>query len=195
MDSGAGFTEIGDTAVVLTGQHGTLTVDETGDYFYRPSATLGYSAVDLFDTFTYQLVQPDGTVATSTLTVTIDVPADGTAAATNFASQAADSEIDVIALDAFLAPGLDADASVIVSDDNSAIGRAIYDVFEGQGELESVLADYLPPEETTALEGVGDARHPTFAVDVAVPAVVDPLDYIVAPEDPDRLGTNTNSVF
>ncbi len=195
VDSGAGFTEIGDTAVVLTGQHGTLTVDETGDYFYRPSATLGYSAVDLFDTFTYQLVQPDGTVATSTLTVTIDVPADGTAAATNFASQAADSEIDVIALDAFLAPGLDADASVIVSDDNSAIGRAIYDVFEGQGELESVLADYLPPEETTALEGVGDARHPTFAVDVAVPAVVDPLDYIVAPEDPDRLGTNTNSVF
>jgi len=195
VNSGAGFTEIGDTAVVLTGQHGTLTVDETGDYLYRPSATLGYSAVDLFDTFTYQLVQPDGTVATSTLTVTIDVPADGTAAATSFASQAADSEIDVIALDAFLAPGLDADASVTVSHDNSAIGRAIYDVFEGQGELESVLADYLPPEETTALEGVGDAGHPTFAVDVAVPAVVDPLDYIVAPEDPDRLGTNTNFVF
>ncbi|MES3043815.1 BapA/Bap/LapF family large adhesin [Sphingomonas faeni] len=194
VDSGTGFTEIGDTEVVLTGQHGTLTIDETGDYLYRPSATLGYSAVDLFDTFTYQLVQPDGTVATSTLTVTIDVPADGTAAAI-FASQAAGSEIDVIALDAFLAPGLDADASVAVADDGSAIGRAIYEVFEGQGELESVLANYLPPEETTALDGVGDAGHPSFAVDVAMPAVVDPLDYIVAPEDPDRFGTNANSVF
>jgi VCBS repeat-containing protein len=195
VDSGAGFTEIGDTAVVLTGQYGTLTVNETGDYLYSPSATLGYSTVDLFDTFTYQVIQPNGTVATSTLTVTIDVPADGTIAAASVSSQIVGIETDVIALDAFVTSAIDADASVTVAPDSDAIGRAIYDVFEGQGELENVLANFLPPEQPAALEGVGDAGHPAFAIDVAMPAVADPLDYIVAPEDPDRHGTNTNPVY
>lgn len=195
VDSGAGFSEVGDTAAVLTGQHGTLTINETGDYLYRPNATLGYSTVDLFDTFTYQVIQPNGTVATSTLTVTIDVPADGTIAAASVSSQIAGIETDVITLDAFVTSAIDADASVTVAPDSDAIGRAIYDVFEGQGELENVLANFLPPEQPAALEGVGDAGHPAFAIDVAMPAVADPLDYIVAPEDPDRHGTNTNPVY
>jgi VCBS repeat-containing protein len=203
VNAGTGFAEIGDTAVTLTGQHGTLTVDETGDYLYRPNPTLGYSAVDLFDTFTYQVIQPNGTVATSSLTVTIDVPADNAPAVMSFASHetshdssyVAGIDTDVIALDAFITQATDVDASVAAAHDNSAIGRAIYAVFEGQGELENVLANFLPPEQHTALEGVGDAGHPAFAIDVAMPAVADPLDYIVAPEDPDRHGTHSNSVY
>jgi VCBS repeat-containing protein len=195
VNSGAGFAEVGDTAVVLNGQHGTLTVNETGDYLYSPNATLGYSTVDLFDTFTYQVIQPNGTAATSTLTVIIDVPADGTIAATSVASQMVGIETDVIALDAFLTPAIDADASVTVAPDSDAIGRAIYDVFEGQGELENVLANYLPPEPPAVLEGIGDAGYSTIAIDVAMPTVVDPLAYIVAVEDLDRYSNNTNSVY
>lgn len=141
------------------------------------------------------MIQPNGTAATSTLTVIIDVPADGTIAATSVASQMVGIETDVIALDAFLTPAIDADASVTVAPDSDAIGRAIYDVFEGQGELENVLANYLPPEPPAVLEGIGDAGYSTIAIDVAMPTVVDPLAYIVAVEDLDRYSNNTNSVY
>ena len=60
-----GFVEIGDAPITVAGRYGTLTVNEVGDYTYHPSTTLGYSATDLVDNFTYQLVQPNGTLATA----------------------------------------------------------------------------------------------------------------------------------
>ncbi|WP_370310399.1 BapA/Bap/LapF family large adhesin [Sphingobium abikonense] len=73
VGTGSGFVEVGDTPVTLQGSYGALTVTETGDYSYTPRGTIPYSTVDLVDSFTYQIVQPNGVTSTATLNVTIDV--------------------------------------------------------------------------------------------------------------------------
>ena len=73
VGTGSGFVEVGDTPVTVQGSYGTLTVTETGDYSYTPRGTIPYSTVDLVDSFTYQIVQPNGVTSTATLNVTIDV--------------------------------------------------------------------------------------------------------------------------
>jgi VCBS repeat-containing protein len=64
---------VGETPVTITGVYGTLTVNETGHYTYTPSNTMPHSTVNLVDSFTYQIVQPNGVSATATLNVTINV--------------------------------------------------------------------------------------------------------------------------
>ena len=73
VGTGSGFVEVGDTPVTVQGSYGALTVTETGDYSYTPRGTIPYSTVDLVDSFTYQIVQPNGVTSTATLNVTIDV--------------------------------------------------------------------------------------------------------------------------
>ncbi|MFN3433124.1 MAG: BapA/Bap/LapF family large adhesin, partial [Sphingomonas sp.] len=192
VDTGGGFTEVGDTPVTLTGRYGTLTLDEAGGYVYQPSASLGYSATDLTDSFTYQLAQPNGSVATATLTVTIDVPADGTAATATSAiatTAMVAAEPDVVPLDAFVLH----DAEVAHTPASpSATGLATYDLFEGKGELEDVLSHYLAAQRPDDGVPATDMPHPTMVIHAPMPAVVDPLDYLVTLPDQDHIGNTIN---
>ncbi|RDE04987.1 BapA/Bap/LapF family large adhesin [Sphingomonas aracearum] len=195
IGTGATFTEVGDTPLSIAGRYGTLTVTETGDYTYRPSGTLPYSAVDLLDSFTYQLVQPNGVVSTATLNVRIDVPGDNAApVATTFAV-----ENDVVSLamvagpEAHPATGVEQhDASVVVGGghpDVQPTGIAPFDLFEGQGDVPDVLARYL--DEHAQAQPAPD--FPTVApAPEAVPIEhtasdpVDPLGYLALPVDQTR---------
>jgi VCBS repeat-containing protein len=73
VGTGSGFVEVGETAVTIQGAYGRLTVNETGHYSYTPGTTIAHSTVNLVDSFTYQIVQPNGVSATATLDVTINV--------------------------------------------------------------------------------------------------------------------------
>ncbi|MEG8014409.1 BapA/Bap/LapF family large adhesin [Sphingomonas sp. 22R3R2A-7] len=194
VDAGGGFAEIGATPVTLTGTYGTLTVNETGGYVYQPSASLGYSAVDLTDSFTYQLVQPNGAASSAVLTVTIDVPADGPAVApvpaTLFAAFAA-GEDGAIPLDALT---LDSGESVIVTPDGAAIGLAAYDLFEGKGELEDVLSHYLTEPQADPASDTAEFVHPAAVENTMLPVVEDPFSFLATLPDQDQNGTVTNHV-
>ncbi len=194
VDAGGGFAEIGATPVTLTGTYGTLTVNETGGYVYQPSASLGYSAVDLTDSFTYQLVQPNGVASSAVLTVTIDVPADGPAvapvSATLFAAYAA-GEDGAIPLDALT---LDSGESVIVTPDGAAIGLAAYDLFEGKGELEDVLSHYLTEPQADPASDTAEFVHPAAVENTMLPVVEDPFSFLATLPDQDQNGTVTNHV-
>ena len=192
VDRGTGFAEVGDTPVVLTGRYGSLTVNEAGGYSYQASATLAYSAVDLFDTFTYQLVQPNGATSTATLTVTIDVPADGPASlAASAVSFTAALDTDVIALDGATAHV----AAIAPPAEGAAVSLAAYDLFEGKGDLEDVLTRYLATQTDDRSTEVAAAGHPPMIADVIAPPVADPLDYLaISPDDHDRHGITTNHV-
>jgi VCBS repeat-containing protein len=174
--------------VTLTGLHGTLIVDETGGYVYQPSASLGYSAVDLTDSFTYQLAQPNGIVASATLTVTIDVPADGVAphATAMTAMQTLQVEADVIPLDA-----LTVHAGVtLAAPDATAIGLATYDLFEGRGELEDVLSHYLVGQQHDAVLPTAETQVSTSVEVASTSPMVDSLDFLVTLQDQDHNGSN-----
>ncbi len=194
VDAGGGFAEIGATPVTLTGAYGTLTVNETGGYVYQPSASLGYSAVDLTDSFTYQLVQPNGVASSAVLTVTIDVPADGPAVApvpaTLFAAFAA-GEDGAIPLDALT---LDSGESAIVTPDGAAIGLAAYDLFEGKGELEDVLSHYLTEPQADPASDTAEFVHPAAVENTMLPVVEDPFSFLAPLPDQDQNGTVTNHV-
>ncbi len=194
VDAGGGFAEIGATPVTLTGAYGTLTVNETGGYVYQPSASLGYSAVDLTDSFTYQLVQPNGVASSAVLTVTIDVPADGPAVApvpaTLFAAFAA-GEDGAIPLDALT---LDSGESVVVTPDGAAIGLAAYDLFEGKGELEDVLSHYLTEPQADPASDTAEFVHLAAVENTMLPVVEDPFSFLATLPDQDQNGTVTNHV-
>ncbi len=196
VNAGGGFTEVGDTPVALVGQHGTLTVDETGGYVYQPSATLGYSATDLLDTFTYQLVQPNGVLATATLSVTIDVPADGAAIVSSASSSTipADAlavEADVIPLDALTPVAVEAHPG---TPDAGATVAATYDLFEGRGEVEDVLSHYLGTQGRVETTDPAETVRPVMAFDAPMPAVADPFDYLVTTPEQYRDETASNHV-
>ncbi len=196
VNAGGGFTEVGDTPVALVGQHGTLTVDETGGYVYQPSATLGYSATDLLDTFTYQLVQSNGVLATATLSVTIDVPADGAAIVSSASSSTipADAlvvEADVIPLDALTPVAVEAHPG---TPDAGATVAATYDLFEGRGEVEDVLSHYLGTQGGVETTDPAETVRPVMAFDARMPAVADPLDYLVTTPEQYRDETASNHV-
>ncbi|MGK6321435.1 Ig-like domain-containing protein, partial [Sphingomonas sp. DT-204] len=78
VNDGTGFVDVGDAGLTINGTYGTLTVTETGEYVYTPRADLPHSASDLVDSFTYQLVSPDGQTETGTLEVLVDVSGAGT---------------------------------------------------------------------------------------------------------------------
>ncbi len=191
VDAGGGFAEIGATPVTLTGTYGTLTVNETGGYVYQPSASLGYSAVDLTDSFTYQLVQPNGVASSAVLTVTIDVPADGPAVAPVSATLFAAGDDGAIPLDALT---LDSGESVIVTPDGAAIGLATYDLFDGKGELEDVLSHYLTEPQADPASDTAEFVHPAAVENTMLPVVEDPFSFLATLPDQDQNGTVTNHV-
>lgn len=184
---GGALQDVG-TSASITGRHGTLTVDESGHFTYVPSATLAFSAIDLVDTFTYQLVQPNGVVATSTLSVTIDVPGDGTIAASDMLFRVDPIEDDVIAL------GHIASAPPVEVAGGAEMGFATYDLFEGRGELEDVLSHYLDSTDGNKIGANGEVTALPAPIDMPTAAGADPLGYLVLDLDQHHTGSLSNTV-
>jgi VCBS repeat-containing protein len=63
------FTEVTDT-VEVEGLYGTLTLSADGGYSYAADPDL--SAIGAEDVFTYQIIHPNGDIATATLTIDIE---------------------------------------------------------------------------------------------------------------------------
>ena len=196
--SGGSYVEVGETPLTITGAHGTLTIDETGHYTYQPSATLGYAAVDPVDSFSYQLVQPDGQVSTARLDVAVDIN-NGAAPVLPIVSagfMVLAPEQDVVSLSLTAAHPADTAAT---TDHHLAQATLAFDYMEGQGSVEDVLGRYLDAQGATDTTG-HEASTVTVAADVTTdtsttPPVDDPLAYLaVSPTHEDERLTALHSV-
>ncbi len=173
LGSGGAFTEIGDAGLTVAGRYGTLTVSEAGDYVYRPGTTIAYSPTDLVDSFTYELVQPNGAVSTATLNVTLDVPGDGAFVASATPTLLSLSVAAAVPLDGI--ESVTADAGPTAHD--VQLGAFTYAMFEGQGEVEVVLDRYL-----AEIADGGVSAPATVTVDAIAPPVAaeaGQFDYLV----------------
>ena len=182
VDSGSGFTEVGDTPVTLTGSHGTLTVDEAGNYHYEPDPALAYSASDLTDSFTYQVQHPNGETATAELTISLDTIDPGGALP---AMAVAGAPAGLVMLAGF-------DDMAAMSGDEAAMPDALaYDLFEGQGDLVSVLENYLENEDSSKSDQFSELvqtdTNQTEIVEIDQ-NVSDPLSYLSINPDDDLSG-------
>jgi large repetitive protein len=167
VQSGGSFVEVGDTPITITGAHGTLTVDETGHYTYQPSASLTYSGTDTIDSFTYQLVQPNGTVATAHLDIAVDI--------NNGAAPALAEAVPLAMFSAVAGPE-------VLAADHAPISFGLID---GQDSVETLLGQFLHDRQEALGSGAADtasveAPAPEIA---AAPVADDPLQYLVTPSD------------
>lgn len=140
IETADGFTEVGDAPLTVNGRYGTLRVDETGTYVYTPHADLPYAPADLSESFTYQIVQPGGAVSTATLTLTIDMPADGVAGRSLAGAAMDEPDIGSIQFDALLEGDREPGRIFEHGSERDSLAR---DMFAGPGELEAVLDAYL----------------------------------------------------
>ncbi|UIJ44857.1 Ig-like domain-containing protein [Sphingomonas cannabina] len=193
VNDGTGFVEVDDGGRAITGLYGTLTVSETGEYSYAPRTDLPHSASDLIDSFTYQLVSPDGRTEAATLDVTIDVSGAGTTgfaafAATTFGAETA----DVIELGSLAAAPAEAAGA-----DPSTMASLLYDMFEGRGDLENVLQAYLdePKDDSTIGADADNGIPNTTEVMTVQSEVNDPLSYITIVDDPERDQINSTHLI
>ncbi|MDF2495453.1 BapA/Bap/LapF family large adhesin, partial [Sphingomonas sp.] len=184
VDGGGGFVEVSDGGAQIAGRFGTLTIDEAGNYVYQPSSSLAYSASDLVDSFTYQIVQPNGAVATATLSVTIDVPGDGLSAQ--------GAPVEAIVLDAFDLG--DNDAVLAGAGEEADFSDLV--LLEDPGEIEAVLADYLRGTDPEAADTLvaEPAAAPLGTLDPAFGSG-DPMAYLVLAEDLERNRPQEHSQF
>lgn len=161
-------------ATNVTGAHGTLVINPNGSYTYTPTADA--ASIGTSDVFEYTLRSPSNEFESANLTINIQ---SGAPAVQALAFSAAGEE-DVVSLAAFAggegqpAPG------------NEPTGDPAYDLFEGQGDLETVLQGYLDTmisSEPDTGDGAGLAEQAAASDPVA--PVEDPLAYLaVVSHDP-----------
>ncbi|HVJ43366.1 MAG TPA: calcium-binding protein, partial [Dongiaceae bacterium] len=87
--NGSAFVDAAAAGTSVVGLYGTLTINDAGDYTYHPAANV--ANVGQVDTFTYELVQPDGGHDTATLSIQIGSSNSLTAAAVHTGSDIADN--------------------------------------------------------------------------------------------------------
>ncbi|MGK6319255.1 BapA/Bap/LapF family large adhesin, partial [Sphingomonas sp. DT-204] len=192
VNDGTGFVDVGDAGLTINGTYGTLTVTETGEYVYTPRADLPHSASDLVDSFTYQLVSPDGRTETAALEVTVDVSGAGTTGIAPFAASTFSlATADVVELGSYAAEPVET-----VNADKAVLASLAYDMFEGQGDLENVLRGYLdePNESTIGAESDNSIPNITEMDTVQIEAQ-DPLSYLTMPDDPEKDSINSAHII
>jgi VCBS repeat-containing protein len=181
VQSGGTFVEVGNTPVTIAGLYGTLTVDELGHYTYQPSTTLGYAAADPIDSFTYQLVQPNGTVDTAQLNVTIDIN-NGVAPTTMTALamfDAEDSGSDMLSMALFSAEPVSA---FHVDTEHAPLPFTLEDT----DTIDDLLGRYMNDGSTPADDQQGVAASaglPETTSMYVEPMPVDPLGYLSLADD------------
>ncbi|WP_210358191.1 BapA/Bap/LapF family large adhesin [Sphingomonas beigongshangi] len=183
---GGAFVEVPDSPLTIAGTYGSLTVDAAGHYTYQPSTTLAYAVADPVDSFTYQIVQPNGTIATAQIDIAVDInngatpvlPA--TAGITEpIAFAVPDTDVMALGMAAPLAP----------SPVSHATASALTVDLDDQATVHDLLGRFLDAQGATdhaAPVAPAEAAPPTPAVETAVATLPeDPLAYIV-PADPDH---------
>lgn len=100
-------------------------------------------------------------------------------------------DLNVIPLDALTVQSIESGAFAAAG---PVIGLATYDLFEGQGELEDVLSQYLAaePQALTGEEPDTVSFDPIVVTEIAT--VVDPFDYLATIPDQDQNGLVTSHV-
>jgi VCBS repeat-containing protein len=186
MQSGGGFVAVGDTPLSITGAHGTLTVDAAGDYSYHPSASLGYSASDPVDSFIYQIVQPNGEVATARLDVTIDI----NNGQSSFSSSMAVLSVDSLASGHGLAETvplsmLSGEPATTGATDAGAPPHPSFSLSESDGSVTELLGRFLNDQHSiVAPDTPAPAPSDHATVDLApAPVPDDPLSYLAPSND------------
>ncbi|QRY96341.1 BapA prefix-like domain-containing protein [Sphingomonas paucimobilis] len=198
--TGTGFQEIGDTPITLNGAHGQLTINETGGYTYTPVGVT-YAATDPIDSFTYQLIQPDGQFSTARLDVAVNIN-NGVAPVFPTATITALSADSALHLDADVVPmTLSADhmAPADTPATDQADARLALSLMEGQGSIEDVLGHYLDAHQTTAdvttaNDNVGVTATVTD-INSTVPIMDDPLAYLTVSVDPEQEKMSTMHIM
>ncbi|WP_294237294.1 BapA/Bap/LapF family large adhesin [uncultured Sphingomonas sp.] len=190
---GGSFVDVGDAGQTLTGAHGTLTIDEVGRYTYQPTTPVAYAATDPIDSFTYQIVQPDGQVSTARLDVAIDIANNGVAPAFPTATITALSADDAVTLHADVVPMTLMAADHPVATADHADARLALSLMEGQGSVEDVLSRYLDALGPDTGAGTGLAANvelhanPVVTDPIATPDLpLDPLGYLTVSVDPEH---------
>jgi VCBS repeat-containing protein len=189
---GGSFVDVGDAGITLTGAHGALTIDEVGRYTYQPTTPVAYAAADPIDSFTYQLVQPDGQVSTARLDVAIDIANNGVVPAFPAATLAALSVEDQANLTADVVPMMLSSAEqpeALATVDHGEARMALL-MMEGQGSVEDVLSRYLDAQAPIGESGMGPTdlhAMPTPTEPIVTPDLPqDPLGYLTVSVDPDH---------
>ncbi|MGF7154130.1 beta strand repeat-containing protein, partial [Novosphingobium gossypii] len=178
--------------VTVNGLYGALTLNADGSYVYRPFDTLPYFNTPRVDSFDYHLVHPSGQVAEGTLDVTVRPNGAGvtsTFQASAFSAETGGLETDSVHIDSLLATAsADEHAAPTARSAPEPTGITVYDMFEGQGTLESVLDNYLKTSQSHEDHGTSAVPNPANdASDTSIAAVpeADPLGYLVLhPNDP-----------
>ncbi len=176
MQSGGNFVEVGESPLVINGAYGTLTVNETGHYSYTPSASLAYSGTDPIDSFTYQVLQPNGTVATARLDITVDINNGVTPTASIMETHSLADAVPVTMM--FAAEPVSAPPEL------AAHKVAAFDLIDSQDNLDGLLGQFLVEHASTA-DGAapGGNAEPAVQVLAVAPVAEDPLNYLVNPSD------------
>jgi len=178
--------------VTVNGLYGTLTLNSDGSYVYRPFETLSYFNTPRVDSFDYHLVHPSGQVAEGTLDVTVQP--NGAGVTSTFQASAFSAEPEIVDTDSVHIDSLLATAS---GDEHSALAArsasepnavTVYDMFEGQGTIETVLENYLKTSqshEDHSTSSLPNAANDTSDTGIAAAPETDPLGYLVLhPSDP-----------
>ncbi|OSZ65191.1 hypothetical protein CAP40_15445, partial [Sphingomonas sp. IBVSS2] len=179
VQMGGNFVQVGDTPLTITGAYGTLTVTETGHYTYQPSASLTYSGTDPVDSFTYQLVQPNGTIATAHLDVTVDINNGVTPTAMIVEPPAL---ADTVPLAMFSAEATTAPTTAATTEH----APVPYSLSDNQGSVEDLLGQFLHDRQAasdTSAPPVAASAAPAAQDIAAAPVPDDPLHYLVTAND------------
>ncbi|MFC3441716.1 BapA/Bap/LapF family large adhesin [Sphingobium rhizovicinum] len=151
VGTGSGFVEVGETPITVNATYGTLTVNETGHYSYTPGTAIAHSTVNLVDSFTYQIVQPNGVSATATLDVTINV-ATGAASSLLSVEQASLLVEDVVVPteDTHAAASLMSNQAASEPDDGASPAVEIASLSSGDLILAATQSDAVDPSDPMA---------------------------------------------
>jgi len=183
VQSGGSFIEVGETPITIVGAHGTLTVNETGHYSYTPSATLAYSGTDPIDSFTYQVLQPNGTVATARLDVTVDINNGVTPTLMVLETH---SLADAVPLTTLVAGPVAEEHGTAITAEH---GPTTFGLLDGQDTVEDLLGQFLHDRQQTievsSTPTVISEGHASPDISAA-PVPSDPLHYLVSPNDLDQ---------
>ncbi|WP_322964062.1 BapA/Bap/LapF family large adhesin [Sphingomonas fuzhouensis] len=188
---GGGFVEVGETPLTVTGTYGTLTINEVGQYSYQPSTRLTYAGTDPIDSFTYQIVQPDGQLSTARLDVAVDInngvaPVFPATLTTLAVEEPLHLHGDVVPMTL----AVEHDAAVPMTADHADTQLAL-SLMEGQGSVEDVLSRYLDAHSVPS-EPVTESTHDVSVMPIVTdtiaeaPVPQDPLGYLSVSVDPEQ---------
>ncbi|PYE23896.1 VCBS repeat-containing protein [Rhizobium sp. PP-CC-3A-592] len=169
---GNGFVLPDADGQVIVGDYGSLTIFANGDYYYEPVPSL--ASIGQTDTFTYQLLHPNGSTQVAELAIVIGDPdVDPSAVETsNMGARLFGDSEDVIALDSLVATNVDDDLGAVSTTLDNHLDLTLDNILES-GEDGPLTIDLGDGDETNP--SVSDDQYVSIDYDPPVYSTVDPL--------------------